>query len=63
MFSKDSGIKFNDDYVTKSFKKTVRKTELNEKVHFHALHYSFASRLVQQGASIYIVKSYWIIVM
>jgi len=56
VFSKGSGIKFNKDYITKSFKKAVRKTELNDKVHFHTLRHSFASRLVQRGGSIYVVK-------
>ena len=56
VFSKSGGIKFNNDYVTKNFKKAVRKAELNDKVHFHTLRHSFASRLVQRGASIYVVK-------
>jgi site-specific recombinase XerD len=56
VFSKSGGIKFNNDYVTKSFKKAVRKAELNDKIHFHTLRHSFASRLVQRGASIYVVK-------
>ena len=56
VFSKSGGIKFNNDYVTKNFKKAVRKAELNDKIHFHTLRHSFASRLVQRGASIYVVK-------
>ena len=56
VFLKGRGIKFNNDYVTKSFKKAVRKTELNDKIHFHTLRHSFASRLGQRGASIYVVK-------
>ncbi|MCP5061780.1 MAG: tyrosine-type recombinase/integrase [Ignavibacteriae bacterium] len=56
VFSKTEGIKFNNDYVSKSFKKAVRKAKMDEKIHFHTLRHSFASRLVQKGASIYIVK-------
>jgi len=56
VFSNSRGIKFNDDYVSKSFKRAVRKAELNDKIHFHTLRHSFASRLVQKGASIYMVK-------
>jgi integrase/recombinase XerD len=56
VFSKSSGMKFNDDYITKSFKKAVRRAKLNDKIHFHTLRHSFASRLVQKGASIYVVK-------
>lgn len=55
VFSKTDGIKFNNDYVSKNFKKAVRKTEVDEKIHFHTLRHSFASRLVQKGVSIYIV--------
>ena len=56
VFSKSNGIKFNNDYVSKNFKDAVRISSVNEKVHFHTLRHSFASRLVQKGASIYIVK-------
>jgi len=42
--------------VTKNFRKVVWKTELNDKIHFHALRQSFASRLVQKGVSIYIIE-------
>ena len=51
-----ANIKFNNDYVTKKFKKAVREAELNDKIHFHTLRHSFASRLVQRGASIYVAK-------
>ena len=56
VFSKIIGVKFNNDFVSKNFKKAVRKAKISEKVHFHTLRHSFASRLVQKGASIYIVK-------
>lgn len=56
VFTKSGGIKFNNDYITKNFKKVVRRAKLNDKIHFHTLRHSFASRLVQKGASIYIVK-------
>ena len=56
VFSKTEGLKFNNDYVSKYFKKAVRKAKMDEKIHFHTLRHSFASRLVQKGASIYIVK-------
>ena len=56
VFAKTDGIKFNNEYVSKIFKKAVRETKLDQKIHFHTLRHSFASRLVQKGASIYIVK-------
>ena len=33
--------------------KTVRRIGLYGKIHFHTLHYSFASMLVQKGVSLY----------
>jgi len=48
--------KLNGDYVSKNFKKALRKTTLNSDIHFHTLRHSFASNLVQNGASIYVCK-------
>jgi integrase/recombinase XerD len=57
IFSKCVGVKFNSDYVSKQFKKAVKKTErINKSVHFHSLRHSFASLLVQKGVSLYVVK-------
>ncbi len=47
---------FNDDYVSRQFKYAVRDANLSEQIHFHTLRHSFASRLVQRGISLYIVK-------
>lgn len=44
------------DAVSRQFKKVVRKSNLNEKIHFHTLRHSFASLLVQKGVSLYVVK-------
>ena len=56
VFSKICGVKLNDDYITKKFKRAVRVSKLNDKVHFHTLRHSFASLLVQRGVSLYVVK-------
>ncbi len=56
VFSKMKDIKFNNDFVSKSFKKAVRKATLDDRIHFHTLRHSFASNLVQKGVSIYVVK-------
>lgn len=56
IFTKLPGIKYNEDYISKQFKSTVRKTDLSDSLHFHILRHSFASNLVRRGASIYIVK-------
>lgn len=47
---------FNPDYVTHQFKKYVRQTTVNHKLHFHSLRSSFASWLVQSGISINVIK-------
>jgi integrase/recombinase XerD len=42
--------------ISKQFKKIIRKSNLNEKIHFHTLRHSFASLLVKKGVSLYIIK-------
>jgi integrase/recombinase XerD len=56
VFQKIKGVKLNQECVSKDFKKAVKKSNLNERIHFHTLRHSFASNLVQKGASIYVVK-------
>jgi site-specific recombinase XerD len=56
VFQKVKGVKLNQEWVSKDFKKAVRKSKLDERIHFHTLRHSFASNLVQKGASIYVVK-------
>lgn len=56
IFYRIAGVKLNEDYVSKKFKKAVRAAGLNDEIHFHTLRHSFASNLIQKGASIYVVK-------
>ena len=56
IFNRKSDIKFNEDYVSKQFKKAVRAAKLNNDIHFHTLRHSFASNLVQRGVNLYVVK-------
>ena len=56
VFIRVAGIKLNEDFVSKKFKKAVRAAKLDEKIHFHTLRHSFASLLVQKGVSLYFVK-------
>ncbi|MBX3008030.1 MAG: tyrosine-type recombinase/integrase [Melioribacteraceae bacterium] len=42
--------------ISKQFKKIIRKSNLNDKIHFHTLRHSFASLLVQRGVSLFVVK-------
>ena len=50
-----NGIPYTTDYVTKRFKKYVRKAKLDDRLHFHSLRHSTASYLVQAGVPIYTV--------
>ncbi len=56
VFSNLMREKYREDFITKRFKIAVRKTELNDKIHFHTLRHSFASLLIQKGVSLYVVK-------
>ncbi|MCX6150170.1 MAG: tyrosine-type recombinase/integrase [Ignavibacteriales bacterium] len=50
-----NGIKYNDEFISKQFKKAVRKINIDSKFHFHSLRHSFASNLIMKGIPIYTV--------
>ncbi len=56
VFTKVKGVRFNEDFISKQFKKSVRAAGLDDKIHFHTLRHSFASNMVQKGAEILTVK-------
>ena len=56
IFTRVKGVLLNTDYISKSFKKAVRRAKLDDRIHFHTLRHSFASCLVQNGVSLYVVK-------
>ncbi len=56
IFQNPNGIKYNEDFISKQFKKIIRKANLSDDIHFHTLRHSFASILVQRGVSLYVVK-------
>lgn len=51
-----SGRKLEKDKVSKTFKEYVRGSSVNQKLHFHSLRHTFATWLVQSGASLYEVQ-------
>jgi site-specific recombinase XerD len=56
VFYRIKGRKLHQETISKQFKQAVRKSYLNEKIHFHTLRHSFASLLAQKGVSLYIIK-------
>ncbi len=56
VFKKDNFCKYDRNYVSRKFKRAVQKTNLDSRVHFHSLRHSAASRFVQSGIDLYIVK-------
>jgi site-specific recombinase XerD len=56
VFYRIKGRQLHQETISKQFKDGVRKSNMNEKIHFHSLRHSFASLLAQKGVSLYIVK-------
>jgi len=52
----NNGERFNPPYVTKKFKRAVRSSGLDEKIHFHTLRHSFASCLAEKGVNLYVIS-------
>jgi site-specific recombinase XerD len=46
-------VKIRVEYVSKRFKKALRKTNLNQNIHLHSLRHSFASNLVKKGENLW----------
>ena len=49
-------VKFNKDYISRSFKKVLRKLNMPEKYHFHCLRHTFITKLIKNGVPINYVK-------
>ena len=56
VFPKENDMMYNLYYVSHRFKKAVVAAGIARDIHFHSLRHSFASNLVQNGVSLYIVK-------
>jgi len=55
VFNKN-GDRYSGSFLSHRLKKNIRALGMNDKIHFHSLRHSFASNLVQKGASIIVVK-------
>lgn len=56
LFRKQDGSRYGTDYISKQFKKYLRKAGLPEKYHFHCLRHTFITNLVRAGANIRFVQ-------
>lgn len=57
IFCKCKGVKLNNDFVTKRFKKCVREAGVDDNIHFHSLRDLFTANLLNEGHSIYAVST------
>ncbi|MFC2084003.1 tyrosine-type recombinase/integrase [Bacteroidota bacterium] len=56
VFHKGNGFPFHKDYISKSFKDAVRKSNLSNNLKFHSLRSSFATNLGAKGVSPIIIQ-------
>lgn len=56
LFNKN-GFRYNKDYISKSFKKCLRRLQFPEKFHFHCLRHTFITNLIKAGININYVKA------
>ena len=56
VFCRWDGEKRDKHFISRRFKKCLRKVDLGEGFSFHSLRHTFASHLVQKGVSLYIVS-------
>lgn len=56
VFKKNNGFPFTVNYLSKQFKKAIKQTNLNQRIHLHSLRHGFASNLVQKGVPLTVIK-------
>lgn len=56
VFCQNNGNKFEKDYISKVFKRELRRLDYSESLHFHSLRYSFITNLIKNNVNIYFVK-------
>jgi integrase len=58
IFTDLNGRKFRSQYISKKFKKVIRKLKIDDAVHFHTLRHTYATHLIQAGVNIYEVSRF-----
>lgn len=56
VFHDSKGNPYKENLISKKFKHYVKLSGVNAKIHFHSLRHSFASALVKEGISLYVVQ-------
>ncbi len=56
LFNK-KGFRYASDFISKSFKKALRKAGLNEIFHFHCLRHTFITNLVLAGCNVRLIQA------
>ena len=56
VFCKPNGYPYSTDYISKRFKKAVRKAGLDDKTHLHTLRAGYATHLAESGVSLQQIK-------
>jgi site-specific recombinase XerD len=52
----NNGKRWRAEYISKKFKRYVRATRLNERLHFHSLRHTFCSWLAEANVSLYAIS-------
>lgn len=58
LFTDMNGKKFRSQFISKKFKKIIRKLKIDDDVHFHSLRHTYATHLIQAGVNIYDVSKF-----
>jgi len=56
IFCKGNGERFTKSYISRKFKRILRKCRLPEKFHFHCLRHTYATGLAKQGTGMHWVQ-------
>jgi integrase len=58
VFSKKGGFPFSREYISRVFKRSIRKVQLDEQLHFHSIRHGCASTMAMNGVPITTIKEF-----